>query len=301
VRRKSTAPDLEIAKLAGNQHAVVAYRQLIALGLSRGAIQARVRSGRLHPIHRGVYSVGHAVISRRGELMAAVLACGPNAALSRYSAAELWELLPRKGAVIDVVNATRSRDRKGIRVHEGSGDRTKRHNIPVTTVARTLLDLATTKDLPRAIEAAERSGWLNQREIRELCERHPRRKGLKALRAAMAAYDPLMRHTRSELERDFLRECRRLGLPKPEVNVKVEGFEVDMFWREAKLIVELDSWEFHRTRPAFERDRRRDAALLVKGYRVLRVSYDWLATDPRGVAETIWAQCQMSGSIASSA
>jgi very-short-patch-repair endonuclease len=99
----------------------------------------------------------------------------------------------------------------------------------------------------------------------------------------------MMRRTRSILERDFLRECERRGIPKPISNETVEGHEVDMYWPDAKLILELDSWEFHKTRAAFERDRRRDAHLERRGYRVLRVTYDWLATDPAGVAETVKA------------
>jgi very-short-patch-repair endonuclease len=226
-------------------------------------------------------------------MMAAVLACGPGALLSHWSAAELWEFLPRVRAFIDVVSATRNRKRKGIICHEGTNldpDRTKRQGIPVTSPSRTLLDLAavaTPKQLAEAIEAAERSRWLNATEMRKLIARNPRRPGMKALKAALAAYDPIMRRTRSILERDFLRECKRLGIPKPISNEFVEGFEVDMYWPDAKLILELDSWEFHKTRAAFERDRRRDAWLERHGYRVLRVTYDWLASEPAEVAQTV--------------
>lgn len=236
-------------------------------------------------------------------MMAAVLACGPNALLSHWAAAELWEFLPRRRAFIDVVRATNCRKREGIIPHRASNlhkeDRTKRDNIPVTSPSRTLLDLAAVaspKQLAEAIEAAERSRWLNHREMRKLIDRNPRRHGVKALRAAMAAYDPLLRRTRSILERDFLRECKRLGVPKPLVNTEVEGHEVDMYWPDGKLILELDSWEFHKTKAAFERDRRRDAHLERQGYRVLRVTYDWLATDPAGVAQTVRALLQAQSS-----
>ena len=213
--------------------------------------------------------------------------------LSHWSAAELWEFLPFRRAFIDVVSATRNRKRKGIICHEGANldpDRTKRHGIPVTSPSRTLLDIApvaTPKQLAEAIEAAERSRWLNPREMRKLIARNPKRPGIKALKAALAAYDPIMRRTRSALERNFIRECKRLNVPKPISNEIVEGLEVDMFWPDAKVIVELDSWEFHKTKAAFERDRRRDAWLERRGYRVLRVTYDWLAADPGEVAETV--------------
>jgi very-short-patch-repair endonuclease len=288
-----TAGDAELAALAAKQHGVVAYWQLIELGLSKGAIEQRVRASRLHRKHRGVYAVGHPLLTRRGEMIAAVLACGPEALLSHWSAAELWEFLPRVRAFIDVVSATRNRKRKGIVCHEGANldpDRARRHGIPVTSPSRTLLDLAavaTPKQLAEAIEAAERSRWLNPREMQKLIARNPKRPGIKALKAALAAYDPIMRRTRSALERDFIRECRRLNVPKPVSNEIVEGLEVDMFWPDAKVIVELDSWEFHKTRAAFERDRRRDAWLERRGYRVLRVTYDWLATEPGEVAETV--------------
>jgi predicted transcriptional regulator of viral defense system len=271
MRRKGDARDHEIAKLATRQHGVVEFQQLIEIGLSEDAIQRRVASGRLHQIHKGVYAVGHRALTRRGEMMAAVLACGPGALLSHWSAAELWEFLPRKRALIDVVRRTNCKKRKGIIPHRGANlapDRAMRHGIPVTSPSRTLLDIAaiaTPKQLAEAIEAAERSGWLNAKEMRRLIARNPRRPGVKALKAALAAYDPMMRRTRSILERDFLRECERRGIPKPISNETVEGHEVDMYWPDAKLILELDSWEFHKTRAAFERDRRRDAHLERRG------------------------------------
>jgi very-short-patch-repair endonuclease len=293
MRRKGDAREHDVAKLATRQHGLVEFQQLIELGLSAEAIQRRLSSGRLHQVHKGVYAVGHLALTRLGQMMAAVLACGPNALLSHWAAAELWGFLPRKRDFIDVVSATNSRRRKGIIPHRGANldpDRAYRHGIPVTSPSRTLLDIAAVasrKELARAIEAAERSGWLNPREMGKLIARNPRRPGMKALKAELAAYDPIMRRTRSILERDFLRECKRLGVPKPISNEIVEGLEVDMFWPDAKVIVELDSWEFHKTKAAFERDRRRDAWLERRGYRVLRVTYDWLATDPAEVAETV--------------
>lgn len=130
-------------------------------------------------------------------------------------------------------------------------------------------------------------GWLNRRAVNELCERHRGRKGLTAFRAVIAAVHPETRRTRSDLEADFLALCRKYKLPQPVVNGMVEGYEVDMHWPGTNLIVELDSYEYHRTPAEFAADRRKDAHLKTCGYDVLRVADSWLNTDPRGVATTI--------------
>jgi hypothetical protein len=168
-------------------------------------------------------------------------------------------------------------------------DRTDVDLIPVTTVARTLLDLAEVVDpqrLERAFEEAERLRLLDLRAIESTCMRNPGRRGLKLLNALLPSLSPPA-ETRSELERRFIAFCREAGLPLPEVNVIVEGFEVDAFWRDSWLLVELDGYAFHRTRAAFERDRARDAALQVAGYRVLRITSRRLADEPAALAEAI--------------
>jgi very-short-patch-repair endonuclease len=167
------------------------------------------------------------------------------------------------------------------------GDRTRRHGIPVTSVTRTLLDVATVanaRQLARIVDEADRAGWLDREA---LLERSHGRKGAKALRAVIA--NPSARWTRSELEARFLRLCRTHQIPAPIVNTKVEGFEVDCLWPGARLIVELDGYEYHRTPGAFERDRRRDAHLKRMGYDVIRVTQQWLSEDPEGVADTVQA------------
>ena len=224
--------------------------------------------------------------------MAAVLVCGPHAVLSYWSAAHLWKLLgTRAGAAIHVSAPGHPRGQKAIRVHRVPHcERTRRDGIPITTVPRTLLDLAAVaspKQLLRATNEAARKGWLNETAVRELIERYPRRAGMKAFVAVIAAVDPLTRCTRSDLEADFLALCRKHKLPEPVVNGTVEGLEVDMHWPGTKLIVELDSYEYHRTPAEFAADRRRDAYLKTRGYDVLRVPDSWLNTDPSGVATTI--------------
>jgi very-short-patch-repair endonuclease len=291
---KSGSRDWAVAELARRQHGTVAVWQLLQLGLSRREIERRVGSGRIHRVHRGVYAVGHVALSREGQLMAAVVACGPGAVLSHWSAAELWRLLEARHGVIDVSVLGHRRGVEGIRTHRLRElvpcERTRRHAIPVTSVPRTLFDLAavaTTRQLQRATNEAERGGWLNRRAVEELCVRHRGRKGIKEFQAVTAAVCPSTHRTRSDLEVDFLALCVRHRLPAPEVNARIEGFEVDMHWPGTRLIVELDGYEYHRTGAAFEADRRRDAHLQTKGYTVIRVTGAWLNADPDGVAATI--------------
>jgi very-short-patch-repair endonuclease len=285
--------DAKLADLAAKQHGVVAYSQLIALGLKRGAIRHRVDTGRLHGMYNGVYSVGYPAKAREAWEMAAVLACGRGAVLSHFTAAARWELLlPFRGW--PHVSVAGDRRLKRINTHNvkpfHGSDCTKRDGIPITSVPRTLLDLAAVADerlLSRAINEAERRGKLNHKAIAELLDRSRRRKGSKAIRSLIAAVDPQTRRSRSDLEVEFLALCKKHGVEPPVVNGRVEGYEVDMHWPGTTLIVELDSWEYHRTRAAFEADRRRDAHLKARGYTVIRVTGEWMATRPGEIVELL--------------
>jgi hypothetical protein len=286
--------DRGIAALAARQHGVVAHRQLMRLGLSRSAIQHRLRAGRLHRVHRGIYAVGHARVSVHGRSMAAVLACGTGAVLSHRSAASHWGLRPSARPVSDVTAPGRSRrPRRGIALHLvrdlDPRDRDTEDGIPVTTVARTLLDLAEVvrlPDLERAVEAAERLRLFDLRAVEDTMARNRGRRGLRPLHQALEAYRPLP-DTRLELERRFLDLCREVGLPPPSVNVMLAGLEVDFAWQDARLVVEMDSRTYHMTRAAFERDRIRDASLQLAGYRVLRITHRRLRHERAAVARTI--------------
>jgi hypothetical protein len=283
---------------------VVAYCQLVKIGLGRGAIHHRVVVGRLHRLHVGVFAVGHTAVSLRGRWLAAVLACGPNAVLSHRSAAELWELRRSSRASIDVTAPGRRRQGPPqIAVHRARGldrnDRTTRHRIPVTSVARTLLDLAEVvrpRELARALEEAERLRLFDLRAIEALRERSNGRRGLRPLIALLNEQNEPPPMTRSELERCFLDLCDDAGLPRPAVNVHAQGYEVDALWRNQKLAVELDSRAFHLTRAAFERDRVRDATLQLAGYRVLRITHRRLHNEPKTIADTIRALLATAGS-----
>jgi len=261
--------------------------------MGRGKIGWWLRSSRLRSLHSGVYLLGGARPSRHGTWMAATLAYGETAALSHSSAAALWGLRRDHGPT-DVTAAQGRQGRPGLRLHRsrlGDEERTVRDAIPVTTVARTLLDLAETVDedaLRGCWEEADRLGILRIAEVGRTCERATGRRGLRALLRLRdgASAVPL---TRSELEEEFRLLCLSHELPAPRLNTTVCGFEVDALWPRSRLVVELDGFGFHRHRAAFEKDRARDAMLLAEGYRVLRLTHRRMRDDPDLVAEQVRA------------
>ena len=281
--------DVLLAELAALQHGVVALWQLYLLGFTWRAVESRVLSGRLHRVHRGVYAVGHPKLTPRGHHMAAVLAYGKDALLSHRSNAALRGLLPDARTVIDVTAPGRTRRGRvgtGV-VHQPRGlhpdDLDVFDGIPCTAVPLLLLDVAETapqRQLERVFEAAERERQLDMRKVGELMERSGGRRGLRPLRALLAQFEEPPPNVRSRLERRFFALCRGAGVPVPAVNVWVGDCEVDMLWDEQRVIVELDGWDTHRTRAAFERDRARDVRLQAMGYTVLRFTWRQLAHEP---------------------
>lgn len=225
--------------------------------------------------------------------MAAVMACGPGALLSHFSAAELWDIR-RSGSMLEVTRRSGGTPRRGIRLHQTKvleeAEIATKDGIPVTSAERTLLDLAARldeKQIERALVAADRVGRLSWPELLRLIERTPRRPGVGRLRRIAAQVDPNAVAAASPLEVDFLALCRRAGLPKPQVNVLVDGRLVDFLWPERKVIVETDGYAFHADRPAFERDHVGTATLERLGYRVHRATYRMLSDDPRSFLELV--------------
>lgn len=274
--------DGRIAALAAAQHGVVTLAQLVELGLSGRSVQYRATIGRLHRIHRGVYAVGHRKLSPDGMRLGAVLACSPFGALSHHSAAQMHGMRQGTGGRIDVTTTLRSRTApKGVRIHGTrnleAADITTIRAIPVTTVARTLVDLAAVLNadaLERCVHQAEVLRVLDVGEVARALTRARGRRGTGALRRAIATPSPGT--TRSPLERRFLALCRRGGLPLPRLNVHLDVgdrlAEVDALWPEQRVVVELDGAGAHLTRRAFEEDRARDAALVARGYVVVRLT-----------------------------
>lgn len=296
--RRTRGLDAALAALAGRQHGVVARRQLQALGLGDDAIDLRLRRGRLHAVHRGVYAVGHRVLSRDATFMAAVLVAG-DAVLSHRSAAVLWGLTTaeRRDVEISVPRALRPRPR--LEIHRAwlrADEVTVCARIPVTTPARTLFDLASglpRHRLERAATEAEVRRLTSPTSLDALVARHPRRAGNTAVRALLADH-AIGRHvTRRELELRFLGFLDETGLPRPQVNATVDlpprPREVDCLWADRRLVAELDGFATHGTRNAFEDDRARDRALQAAGYRVVRITWRQLHGERATIARQLRA------------
>jgi very-short-patch-repair endonuclease len=271
-----------LAAIADAQWGVVARRQLLDAGVSERAIHGRLTSGLLVPLHRGVYAVGHARLRKEARWLAAVLAV-PGAVLSHRDAAGLHGIRPANHLTVDVTTKGRAADHKGIEVHRtrmlDEQDVTLIQGIPVTSLARTLVDLAgvVPRDhVHKALRQAEKLHVFDVRALRDVLRRTQGRPGPghRALREALAEHEALgLPLTRSSLEDAFLRLVHSHGLPKPQTNVFIEGIEVDALWREQRLVVELDGWAHHHERYAFQRDRTRDATLMTAGWRIVRFTH----------------------------
>jgi very-short-patch-repair endonuclease len=272
------------------------------MGLTEEAIDGRLRNGRLHRLHAGVYAVGRRSIPREGRWMAAVLASGPDAVLSHWSAAALWMIRPNSRTRIDVTVSHRSRSSALTRRHVSrvpDDERTAKEGIPVTTAPRTIFDLAATEpvdvleSLLREVEYRELRDRLS---LRDLVERYPGRRGVRRVRLALERLEeePGGRH-RSKLEERFAPFLRRHRLPLPRFNdwVVLAGkrYQVDCHWPGTGQIVELDGWQGHGTRSAFREDRARDRRLSVAGYSVTRITFNQLDDEPEGVAADLGRCC----------
>jgi len=302
IGRNAPHPQREhaIAGLARRQHGVVSLDDLLELGLSASAVRSRVASGRLHRVHRGVFAVGPARLNRRGQLMAAVLACGRDAAVGYRCSCELHEVLTRRGSIIDIVSPSRSGRRlAGVRVHSGAtlapDDVVLIDDIPCTSLARTLLDVAEDgprRDVERALDRAEQGRILDMRAIDDVLARANGRRGAKLLRAVLAEHRVGSTLTRNELEEAFLAICRDLERPPDATNVWIpfpegDGAEADFLWRRQGLIAEADGRDPHTIRRAFNADRRRDARLMLLGWRVARFTWQQVTSEPAYVAATL--------------
>jgi very-short-patch-repair endonuclease len=294
VLRGDSTGDPAIAALGAMQRGVVARFQLLALGISHGAIQHRLERYRLHPIHRGVYFVGYPGALPLSRETAALLACGSHAVLSHRSAAVIWWGLPPADERDVQVTITRGarRCRDDIRVRESTlppADVKIRHRLPLTSPERTLIDLG--RELPEtwiewAMEDGRRRGLLTRASVKRAVTRAGRRSGVRAIRDILDA-EGGPAFTRSEGEVRLLALLRRAALHPDETNALVEGHEVDLVWRSRRLVVEVDGYAYHSGRAAFEEDRRRDADLQAAGYRVIRVTWRQLVEGPERVIARI--------------
>jgi hypothetical protein len=254
--RRQGAPDHAISRLAAGQDGVVARGQLVELGLSPQAIDRRVQMGRLHPMHRGVYAVGHRLVPAAGRRWAAVLALGDGAVISHGTAAGAWGLRESRSGVMHVIVPGRGgrKRRAGIRVHRPEelppDEITTLDGLPITTPARTLLDLAACGLRDRALEAAldsaEITRCLDFGDLHRLLARSWGRPGTRSLQAQLSRYGGPV-DTRSRLERLLHELCDDHGLPRPLANTVIEGRVRDFYWPDRRLVVEADSYRWHRS------------------------------------------------------
>lgn len=284
---RNSPADRAIGRLAERQHGVVTGAQLSELGLGPGAIKHRVAIGRLRPVYRGVYTVGHRLLTRNGRWMAAVLASGPRAVLSHRAAAALWGI--RGGTAVEITAPSGKHARPGIRHHRAdlpADEITTHHGIPTTTVPRTLLDLSAVvqrDELRSALRQAEQLRLTDPVPLAALVERYPVRPGIANARWVLEQLGLGLGIVRSELEERFLAFLLDAGLPLPVTNVMIEGLEVDCAWPDQRLIVELDGRATHDATDAFETDRARDRRLEAAGWHVIRITWRQLHDTPAEV------------------
>jgi very-short-patch-repair endonuclease len=263
-------------------------------------IEHRLATGRLFPLHQGVYALGHLAIPRQGRWMAAVLASGPGAALSHWSAAALWGIRPSSRSRIDVTVPHRSRSSKRIVRHLSQvpdDERSEKDGIPVTSVHRTIFDLAASASLDDVVAMIKEAEYLHRYDrlsLPHLLERYPGRRGSRKLRFALARIteEPTGRK-RSKLEQRFAPFLRHHHLPLPRFNEPIllgsRRYVVDCHWPGTGQIVELDGWQGHSTRSAFRDDRARDRVLHAAGYSVIHLTWNQLDDEPEEIASDLRA------------
>jgi very-short-patch-repair endonuclease len=288
-----TAWETRVGKIAGAQRNLITLDQLAALGIGRNAIEHRLASGRWQRLHKGVYLIGPAPPTLPARARAAVFSCGEGSVLSHRTAAGLWSLLPA-GDELHVSVAGRNPGlRRGIRIHRVTDlppdQLTIRDDLPLTTPARTICDLAATEPL-RDVEAALAEARIHRlatdRQIKAVIQRARTRPGAPIIRTLLRQEDD-SGYTRSKAERRLRDLIHQAALERPLFNAPLLGYVVDALWPKQRLIVEVDGYTYHSHRAAFERDRRRDQRLIAAGYRVVRVTWIQLRDRPIETITTI--------------
>jgi very-short-patch-repair endonuclease len=297
-QRQTREAEWAIAELANRQHGVVSRDQLLGLGFEAGAIGRRIRGGRLHLLHPGVYAVGHRVVPKQGYWMAAVLASGLEALLSHHTAAALWGIRGYSGGAIHVTVPHKSTSTKRIHRHFSvvpEDERAEEEGIPVTSVHRAIFDLAATTSVDEVVAMIKEAEYLNRWDrlsLPDLLERYPGKRGTRKLRFAIERIteEPSGRK-RSKLEERFAPFLRRHHLALPRFNDWIllggKRYQVDCHWPPLRLVVELDGWQGHSTRSAFQDDRARDRALHAAGFSVVHLTWNQLDVEAEEVASDL--------------
>lgn len=297
-RTKSNARSRQTWGLAAKQHGILTRRDLLGLGFSREAIAHRITSGRLHPVARGIYAVGWPQMTRERRWMAAVLACAPDAALSHHSAAALWNIGNERRGRIDVSIRRRCRHRRpGIRAMSRPSlppaDVVLRQGIPVTSPARTLLDLATELHgtaLERSVNEADKHDLIDPETLRSELNDFAGEPGVKRLRTLLDRHT--FRLSDSDLEILFRPIASAAGMPQPQTKAWVNGYEVDFFWPDLELVVETDGLRYHRTPSEQTHDRQRDQTHVASGLTTLRFTHWQVKYEPAYVRRILQRTAQ---------
>ena len=299
--RAKGAGDEAVAWVVAQQLGLITVTQLQLAGIGRRAIESRAERSLIHRMYRGAYLVGNPIPLPGARELGAVLACGPGSLVSHASAAALWGLTPTPtGDLALTVVGRNCRSRRDITVHRVSqlatADRATRHGIPLTGPARTLIDFAATAtgyELDHALGEARLQRLVDDGDLARALNRAGNRAGVARLRAVIAGEDE-SGYTRLEAERRMRQLIAQARLPRPRYNVIVDGWEADCLWPDQRLILEVDGYRFHGHRGAFERDRRKDMALVAAGYRVIRVTWKQLVNEPMVVAALVAAALAVS-------
>jgi hypothetical protein len=274
--------DKRIQALANRQRGYVKRVQLLALGVGREAINRRIKSGRLIPVYTGVYAVGHIPRLPEDRAYGALLACGSRAVLSHGSAATLYGIYRRWDTPFEVTVPAK-RSPKGVSTHRAKltrADTAVERGLRTTRPARTLLDMTprlTDRQLKRAFNKLRLDHGLTTDQLKDLLERFPRHHGARRLRPLACIRTGA---TRSRLERKFFAFCNRYGLPEPLLNVEINGVEVDAYFPDHRLIVEVDGYDVHTGPASFETDRDRDASMLALGLATVRITEERMDNAP---------------------
>lgn len=286
--------DRAVATLAGRQHGMIARRQLLDLGMTESMVKTRLRHGSLHRFHHGVFACGHRSITTESRWMAATLALGPHAVLSHRSAGHFWGLVPRARIAPEVTRPGRAGKRPHLVVHQSSlpeDEVVRARGMPVTSVPRTMFDLAgmlKERQVERAWNEMEVRGYTDALSVPDLLARYPGRKGSLVLSRLAGRKTLPVGITRNDFEEAFLALIDRHGLPRPRMNAHValrgRFYEIDCFWEDERVAIELDGGEVHKTTKAFEDDRERDRILTAEGYTTTRITWHQLHDKTQEVA-----------------
>jgi very-short-patch-repair endonuclease len=275
IRPQGSTVEQKLAGLAGASHGVVRRADMVAAGITAAEIKGRVTSGALLREHRGIYRVGHRAPSVEARYLAAVWACGEGALLCGLAAAHLLGIVSGRAPRAEVV-ARGQRRIEAVSTRRGLDDRDASvwRGVPVTSPARTMVDLASVLPLDALARAFHEAGihhGTTPEHVEAVLERRPNSRGATKLRRVIHGDEPV---TLSALERRFLRLLRDNGLPLPQTNRVVDGRRIDCRWPEHRLTVEIDGYRYHRSRHAWELDRRREREARARGDDFRRYTHD---------------------------